>query len=625
MRFHVLAIPHTATNKEYLVCAYTQKVLDWCRMMSPKGHTIFHYGHELSDVPCTEHVTLIRDEFLRTCYGSHDPRTELYKQNKQVDREFVQRALVEVGKRIQKGDFLLCFWGWGHKPVADAFDKSVVVEPGIGTFSSFAPFRVFESYAMMNYHYGKENRSCPSWYDAVIPCAVDPADFEYREKKGDYFLYLGRVMTNKGINIAIQVSEALGKKLVVAGPGSLQDLGYQEIPNNVEFVGPVLLEKRKELLAGARALFSPTYYNEPFGKVVIEAFLSGTPVISSDWGGFAETNLHGLTGYRCRTFEQFEWAARNIDRLDPVDCRKWAERNYSLDRVSGMHEEYYSSLLKVTTGNGFYEPNKDRGSLDWLVTSRPKPKKRIAVLMFSTGRTSLLEKMLDSFRDNVDFGDFETYRILIDDMPVKKDGKRDDLALEHLATRWGIDRMILNEDNIGLDRSVKKAWSFVPADCDYIWHQEEDFTFDQPVDIQQLVDALETCPKILNQVALLRHPVYEWEKVPGGIYGAYPEGTFSEISWTSSRERHTVTVHERHFTFNPCLYRRKIVEYPYKYEPQEGVIAWEVLKRHPGSFFAFYGGIGTRPRITHIGDESVGRKVTDPRYDPETNTYREIP
>jgi glycosyltransferase involved in cell wall biosynthesis len=190
----------------------------------------------------------------------------------------------------------------------------------------------------------------PSWFDAVIPNAFTPEEFEFSETKKDYILYFGRIVESKGLNVAIQATKETGNKLVIAGPGSLADLGYKEIPEHVVTVGLCDANQRKVLMRDARAIIGPTYYIEPFGNMVVEGYFSGTPAITTDWGGFVDTVVNGVTGYRCREFKEFINALNNIDKIDPHVCRKWAEDNFS---ETVVHEKFDFYFKKILSGS-FY-------------------------------------------------------------------------------------------------------------------------------------------------------------------------------------------------------------------------------------------------------------------------------
>lgn len=376
-RFHVLGIPHTISNKDYVACAFTQKVVKFCDMMKARGHTIIHYGHENSQVACDENVGVTNDAILKEAYGDYDWRGTAFKYdlNDAAYKQFYANAIQELGVRKQPGDFLLCFWGWGHKTIADAHPDMLVVEPGIGYPGGvFAPYRVFESQSIMAAWFGMDAVAGPgkfSWYDAVIPNYFDANDFDYTEEKDNYFLYLGRIGEHKGTHIAIQATAAIGAKLKIAGQGSISYMGYANVPDHVELVGYADVEKRRELMSRARGQFVLTQYGEPFGGVQIESMLSGTPVITTDWACFGELNLHGVTGYRCRTFDHITWAARNIDRINPKNCREWGE-NFLFDKVGPMFEEFFTSISNIYGGKkGWYEPNPGRTELDWLTRKYP--------------------------------------------------------------------------------------------------------------------------------------------------------------------------------------------------------------------------------------------------------------
>jgi glycosyltransferase involved in cell wall biosynthesis len=364
MRFHALGLPHTVSSKDFNACAYTQKVVKFGKMMTNLGHEVIHYGHEDSDLQCTEHVSVLTNEDFEKSYGSHDWRSKFFKFNTgdHAYQTFYKNAIAEISKRKQKHDFILPFWGSGVRPICDAHPDLICVEPGIGYAGGhWARWKVFESYAIYHAYCGLKNvgRCNQDWYEVVIPNYFDLDDFEYNDKKEDYFLYLGRVYDGKGVNVAIQATQLAGVKLVIAGQ---KEDGYK-LPDHVEYVGYADVTTRKRLMSRAKASFLPSMYVEPFGGVQIENLLSGTPTITTDWGSFAENNIHGKTGFRCRTMGDFVDAIEMINFVRPSECRMFGE-NFSLEKVGPMYEKYFADVLDVFTGKGWY--SKSHGLMELI-------------------------------------------------------------------------------------------------------------------------------------------------------------------------------------------------------------------------------------------------------------------
>lgn len=376
MRFHVLSLPHTQSTKDYIACAYTQKALNFCNMMTSLGHEVILYASEDNDANVTELVTIAsKDDQLRW-FGQHDYHKNFFNITwGPSDTHWVEsnnNAIREIGKRIEKKDFICVIAGLCQKQIADAFPQHMTVEYGIGYTGVFAPFKVFESYAHMHWVYGAQHNDNGVFYDAVIPNYFDPADFTPSYEMGEYYLWMGRFISRKGPEIAVEATRRLGAPLIMAGQGVsnsltvanpftkngetvLQGDGIQVRGDHITHIGHVGVSERAKLMAGAKATFMATTYLEPFGGVSIESMLSGTPVIATDFGAFVENVPHGIAGYRFRTVgEATQFASEeSLRRLNRRAIRDYAERNFSLDAIAWRYEDYFNQLQGLW-GKGFY-------------------------------------------------------------------------------------------------------------------------------------------------------------------------------------------------------------------------------------------------------------------------------
>jgi len=368
----VLSLAHTKCNDDYVKCAYTQKAYNMCKMMSSLGHEVYLYApyNKPTDAPLPPHDKFIPvvsektwDDYLKY-YNTNDQFFKFAVDDPVWD-ELRRTLKIELPKNIDPDteNFVLCWFGhYFDEPTKGLPGNTFVIEAGIGYTGTFCNMRgrVFESNAWCSWVYGRQNIEQGNWYDTVIPNSYDPDDFPYSAEKDDYFLFVGRCIETKGINIAEQVARKLGKKLYIAGQCSsnLKALGVT-LDDQVQYIGVLNKEERGEWMKKAQAVFIATYYWPPFEGVHIESMFCGTPVITSPFGVFSETVQNNKVGFRCASFKEMLWAAQHVKNLDSYKIRRYAIDNFSLDRVRWMYQRYFEQFSDLYKAGGWYETEKN--------------------------------------------------------------------------------------------------------------------------------------------------------------------------------------------------------------------------------------------------------------------------
>lgn len=347
MIFHCLSVPYTPTRKEISLCAFTQKVYKFCEEMTKRGHTVYHYGHENSKVNCTEHITVTNDDVLKESYEDLNKwKTEGFNQSVEAKavKIFNDNCIQELNKRIKsENEFILCWFGYAHGPCVKHFnDKAIIVEPSIGYDSMFAQIKIFETYAQMHKMHGVAKSNVQFHEEFVAYPGFYEKDFLYKKEKSNVALFLGRVIEQKGAQATYDMCNTVGQEIYFAGPNilGLKDTKYCKM---IGFVEP---EERKKLLSEAKFLLAPSFFVEPCNWTVIEAQFSGTPTITTDFGGFTETVKQGYTGFRCSTYNQFNFAIRKgYKEINPENCLRNAMHNFTIEIQCNQYEMIFKSLI----------------------------------------------------------------------------------------------------------------------------------------------------------------------------------------------------------------------------------------------------------------------------------------
>jgi glycosyltransferase involved in cell wall biosynthesis len=189
----------------------------------------------------------------------------------------------------------------------------------------------------------------------VIHHGLDHTRYAWTSRAQSYVSFLGRFSPTKGAHTAIDAAGLAGLPIRVAGQVHPHDREYAEreladrlAAPHVCYMGAVGMAKKVPLLKESRALLMPITWDEPFGLVIIEAMLSGCPVIAFGCGSVPELVETGVTGFIVDSLEEMaEVIAPGgpVETIDRSACRARAVARFSQSRMVAGHERVYAEVV----------------------------------------------------------------------------------------------------------------------------------------------------------------------------------------------------------------------------------------------------------------------------------------
>ncbi len=193
-----------------------------------------------------------------------------------------------------------------------------------------------------------------NWISTVHNC-LRPAAWPFAGRKDDYALFLGRFHPDKGVHLAVQAAHEANIPLILAGkcnePLEKRYFAEQVEPllgPNDKVLGIADATLKRKLLVNARCMLFPVQWEEPFGMVMIEAMVCGTPVVALRGGAVPEVVVDGVTGFIRERPEELPAAIQAIGDIDPVACRNHVERNFSAPRMAAGYAAAYRLAARHT-------------------------------------------------------------------------------------------------------------------------------------------------------------------------------------------------------------------------------------------------------------------------------------
>lgn len=205
-------------------------------------------------------------------------------------------------------------------------------------------------------------------FAGTVHNGIDTNQFSFQKNHGQYLLYAGRVVPEKGVHEAIKVAKQTGLKLLIAGPiyDDKKDYFTKQIKphlnDQIQYLGFVDHQKLVGYMQKAKALLAPISWDEPFGLTLIEAMACGTPIIAFRRGSIPEVVKHGRTGFIVDNVKEMVNAVGMVGKIDRADCREHVLEHFSEQIMIDNYEATYKNILRVTSRKTFPSAIVKRGA-----------------------------------------------------------------------------------------------------------------------------------------------------------------------------------------------------------------------------------------------------------------------
>jgi glycosyltransferase involved in cell wall biosynthesis len=174
---------------------------------------------------------------------------------------------------------------------------------------------------------------------------------------GSYLAFLGRLTAEKGPEAAIRIARAVKLPLRIAAKVPRGERNYfkeklepQIDGAQVQLIGEVNDQTKRQFLASAAALLFPIDWPEPFGLVMIEAMACGTPVIAFRSGSVPEVIDDGITGFVVPGEAEAIQAIGRLSEFDRRQVRRHFEKRFTARRMAQEYLRHYEALSELNAG-----------------------------------------------------------------------------------------------------------------------------------------------------------------------------------------------------------------------------------------------------------------------------------